>query len=617
MSYTDEQLSKMSDSEDEDDKLSLQALKEISIVTENAECSELNIQDEVKQSLSDIDCEEQECDDPLHDKEENLLVPLFQGEYNEFEFINEHEEEQSNPMPIPSRSKRAKTFVEFQAPNGIVWSTNKTLYKQFIPTDSVVLQQPPTGKGPATKIKNALEAWYLLLDERILAIILAHTNEKIRSLKGKSSFEKCTDIVELRAWLGLNYLCGIFRNTSQPGPLNELWTWELGNSIFRATMTWKRFEFLAKYISFGSPSSKRGSVRNLLPITDVWERFLANCRSYYSPSGNCFVNDSIVDMKDGQENSHLTILCDAKSLYICNALISNQMVSKKTIERTVLHLVTDIKGSNRNIILPDLFTSSEIALKLEERQLSLVGALSDESEEVPKDLIIDETKQKLYSEIGCLTRRSGGAAAFLLSNGLPNKVAIEHLFTLSTKSSDRFGKVIETFNTNYGAPENNTNYTLTFFYRILNFAALNAWILMQLSAPGSKSPPTQREFQRDLGLYLTQMQLKRQLHERNKLTLPQKLQVCEVLGESTEKLLVKACEAAKKDSAKGFVPSEKLNMPEGLVLMSKTLERRQRCAICSKYRTRMRCQQCLRALCYRHLITRCNDCMGVTELPDS
>ncbi|XP_053963559.1 uncharacterized protein LOC128866679 [Anastrepha ludens] len=606
----------MSDSEEDDNKLSLQALKEISIVTAGTEYVEPVLQDEVKQSFSDIDLED-ECTDPLNDKEQDIVSAQFQGEYNECDFINEHSDaEESSPLPMPSRSKRSKTVNEFKSPNGRVWSNNKTCYKRSIPTDSVVLQQLPTGKGPATKLKNPLEAWYLLMDERLLATILTHTNERIRSHKGKSSFEKSTDIVELRAWLGLNYLCGIFRNTSHPGPLKELWTWELGNSIFRATMPWKRFEFLTTFISFGAPASKTGAFGNFLQIQEVWERFLANCRSYYSPSGNCVVHDMKVDMNDHQENLHLTVLCDAKSLYICNMLITNQTGTKNRRERSVLHLVTDIKGSNRNIVLPELYTSTEIATKLRERQLTLVGALPKESEELPKTLLLNETPQQLYSDIGCLVRGRGEAAPFLLSNGLPGKVAVDRLFKSSIRSCNHFEEAIEIFSTTNAAPEAPNNWPLTLFYRIMNFAALNAWILLRLSTSGISSAPTQREFQRDLGLYLTQMQLKRQLQARNKLSLAQKLQICEVLGESTEKLLVSACEEAKKNSAKGFVPLEKINLPEGLVLMSKTLDRRKRCCICTKYQTRTRCQQCLRALCYRHLIARCNDCMGVTELPE-
>ncbi|XP_004535694.1 uncharacterized protein LOC101451606 isoform X2 [Ceratitis capitata] len=593
---------------DDDDKLPKEFFKEVHKVVENAVFSELILEDEVKQSLCDVKSED-EFGNPFYDNEENPMPTQFKGEYEDTEYILEFDEDELN-LAEPRR-KKSKTCTEFKAPSGRVWSVNRTAA-----IDSVA-QLQPLGKGPATKIKNALEAWCLLLDERILTIITSNTNEEIRKRKGKSSFEKTTDIVELRAWMGLNYLCGIFRNTTQPGPLSELWTLELGNSIFRGTMTLKRFEFLTNCLRFSTPVARKGCLKNYLDIQDVWERFLANCRSYYSPSGNCAVHENFIEMNDSNSSIQLTILSDSKSLYLCNALISNRMTSKKSQERAVLHLVTDLKGSQRNIVLPEEYTNTNLVSELKQRNLTVIGCLGSTSEEVPVAILVNKASQKLYSDIGCLRRLGSDNESFLLSSEFSGNVAVETLFELSTRSCQNFKQAVELFSTSYSANSDLYVWSLNLFYRIMNFAALNAWVLMRLSRSSTEKQPTQREFQRNLGLYLTQLQLKRQLQDKSKLTLPQKLQISEVLGEPTQKLLVNACEEVKKSSAKGIVPLKKLNLPDGLVLMSKTLERRKRCAICTKYQTRSRCQQCLRALCYRHLIARCNDCMGFTDLAET
>ncbi|XP_067630233.1 uncharacterized protein [Eurosta solidaginis] len=604
----------------EDNKNALKNLKDMEITVSNktSEHCESFYEDDVKQSYSDEDNEDQ-CEDPLDNSADDVKVTVFQGEYNEVDFINEvNEDEPILPRHavIHSRNKRSKTYPsEFISPNGRIWSISNASIKTIVPTDLSFLKLMPKGKGPAAKVKNVLEAWCLLLDERIIATILQYTNEKIHSFKGKLSYQRRTDVVELRAWIGLNYLCGIFRNTAYPGPLNELWTWELGNSIFRATMSWKRFEFLASCISFAAPNNKRGALQCVMLVQDVWERFLANCRSYYAPSGNCIVRDTVINAND---NARLTVLCDAKSMYFCNAIISNQMETKAIRERIVLHLVTDIKGSNRNIVLNEEYTSAILAQKLKHRELTLTGALSNESEDVPHALLENETKYKLYSDIGCLISYTATTETpeFLLTTITPGVVAIEQLYKSTNQSWDHLEHVIAAFSTKNAGSETFNNGALNLFYRVMDYAAINAWILLKLSTSGLSSAPTHREFQRDLGLYLTQMHLKRQLHDKNKLTLPQKLQISEVLGEPTDKLLADACEVVKKGTARGFVPTDQLQLPDGLILRTRELERRKRCCICIKYQTRTRCQQCLRAYCHRHLIVRCNDCMGVTELPD-
>ncbi|XP_011190353.2 uncharacterized protein LOC105217171 isoform X2 [Zeugodacus cucurbitae] len=614
MSNSDEYPTKLTNTEEEVDKLSLQIFK---VESEYAEHCDSISQDEVKPSFSEKELED-DCVDPLNDNEEELLTSHFQGEYEDDDFLKESSNDESSELTeMPCRSKRAKVCREFKAPSGRVWSVNKAICKRASTTNSNI-QLQPTGKGPARKAKNSLETWLLLMDNGILTTILTCTNEEIRNHKGKSAFEKPTDIIELRAWIGLNYLCGIFRNTAKPGPLSELWTFELGNSIFRATMTWKRFEFLTKCLRFSSMSSGKRKFKNSIHIEEIWQKFLTNCRSYYAPSGNCVVHEKTIQLYPDINSSHLTLLCDSKSLYVCNGLITQQTTNtRETHEQSILQLVVDIKGSNRNVTLPENYTSAEIVSKLLERSLTVVGSLPKESEEIPKTLLVKESAQKLYSDIGCIKRLAGEDAIFMLSCGLAGNVAIERLFELNKFSCKHFEEAIDTFSTIYALPDMPQNISLLIFHNIMNFAALNAWILLRLSASCDESSPTQREFQRDLGLYLTQMQLKRQLENKNKLTLTQKLQICEILGESNEKLLLKACEEAKKNSCEGFVPLEKIKLPEGLVLMSKTMERRQRCAICSIYHTRTRCQQCLRALCYRHLITRCNDCMGITNLPES
>ncbi|XP_037954070.1 uncharacterized protein LOC119684172 [Teleopsis dalmanni] len=564
-------------------------------------------------------------DDPLEDKVQNSNTK-FVGEYNESDFLLKDEGNallKTQKISI-GRSRKRQLNEEIIAQSGYVWTTRAV---EEVCRECQFFSIKPQGKGPSSKVSNPLETWNLLIDEPILLRIVKCTNDEIRSHNTyRTTYQHTIDLIELRVWIGLTYLIGIFRNSQYNGPLEELWTLELGNVIFRSAMSFKRYEYISEMIRFSEIKSENATI-SIDCVHHIWEKFLINCRSFYAPSGNCAIGENIIVVDETQfgcnslmpanvKNSELRMitLCDTKTLYMCNAI---WRVEPSAIERDVLQLICDIKGTKRNIVLEKSYTSLQIAKLLRGKELTVLGELSPTSTDIPQQFISNKTATVLYGESSSLSLNKSTAEdnslCFILDGGVSPKTDASKLFRCTQDSCQRFQQKSKIYSTNNAGTCKSNGWTLRLFHAILDIAAFNAWILLRLSANGDAAF-LQRDFLRQLGLYLTQQHLKRRLENNKKLPLMQKLLICEMLGEPTEKFLNEIPGGDKSNNAVGKIQTERVKLPEDVTLMSKHCENRKRCRKCpsaKSCKTRTRCQQCLRPLCGKHLLMRCADCTGL------
>ncbi|XP_037895204.1 uncharacterized protein LOC119640922 [Glossina fuscipes] len=568
------------------------------------------------------------CEDPLQ-HEGKIDVIDFPWQYEESDFLRSHilNGEDVENYEVKKEFSKGKP----RKPNKILWSKE--------PGNTVLNDLPdyqPSGKGPAKNVFSPVEAWHLLMDLPILTQIVKATNEFIKSLRSKELHHKTTDVIELRSWLGLNYLCGVLHNNENARPMEELWTLELGNAIFRASMHYKRFVFLAESIRISDTYPDGSKLTSVIDeIGTVWEKFIINCRSYYTASNICMLDDFVMDSSADFFNSfehaspsedekncvRFVTLCDAKTLYISNALITR---GNKYLDEEVYQISSDIKNTRRCLCLNDRYTNSNMMInmgKLQQTQLQVVGSLS-RTEGVPTHLVKSmATPQVWYSKndlmliSGCETEIS--QAGLLLASGLSTRVSAIKLYKIARSSNRRAHNQMNIYNTAYGNPAiAQLGWPRKFLYFLLNMAAFNAWILMRLSEKGD-SRMEQRDFQRQLGLFLTQQQLKQRLHSNQKLSVSLKLQITEVLGEDVEAVLSGITK--KRTLHLPAIPADKALIPEGVVLQARENESRRRCRGCRSRngtKIRTRCQQCLIPYCMRHLISRCDKCSGVNLKSD-
>jgi len=80
------------------------------------------------------------------------------------------------------------------------------------PNQEVVVQYIPTVKDEAKNVKTPFETWSLLFSNKMLEIIVSHTNEEIDRkycVEPRASYQTHVNLDELKAFIGLLYFSGI------------------------------------------------------------------------------------------------------------------------------------------------------------------------------------------------------------------------------------------------------------------------------------------------------------------------------------------------------------------------------------------------------------------------
>ncbi|ALC43848.1 CG13151, partial [Drosophila busckii] len=497
--------------------------------------------------------------------------------------------------PAKMRGKRGRPSSNsgsYTSRNGVSWSLERNA--QTAANEELLLPtQQACGKGPARNASNAIECWILLFDDEMMRLLLGLVNEHQRQHRSKN---RPVDLTELRAWLGLTYLCGVFRNAQYNGPLEELWTLELGNAVFRASMTLVRFEFITQCLSKLPENSCNVQQR-------LWQKLLINCRSYYGASGWLCVDE--LPPSQHEEHTHLTLCCDAKTMYMTNALDNSREIPQT---KKLMHLICDYKTTGRNITLGKSFASLSICEQLLNCQLSSI--CTPQAADYPK-------YRSGTGMLHCGGKRLIQQSDFtLLSCGLSTVANSLQIQQHTKQVCAQFYDLCYRYSTDKALPQSLSSRTsagqfLDLFYFMLNVASVNAWILLRLSSKGDANME-QRDFQRQLGLFLMQQLLQRRLQRRST-TLAIRLQICEILGLSSQRLLSEASSAARLSQNVGATSLSHVALPHNVALGG-----RRRCRPCTltkrESKVRSRCQQCLEHRCVNHLIARCFECTGISQL---
>jgi len=146
------------------------------------------------------------------------------------------------------------------------------------------------------------EYWQVLLDEDMIKIIVEHTNEKIEDICAKimteekniQTYHHTTDEIELKAFIGLLYYSGAWKSSNVN--LKRLWDQTNSQTMYRCVMSYRRFEFLLSCIRFDKKESRDLNDR-FAPIRTLWDKFFANCKSNYTPSSKCTVDEQLLGFR--------------------------------------------------------------------------------------------------------------------------------------------------------------------------------------------------------------------------------------------------------------------------------------------------------------------------------
>ena len=145
---------------------------------------------------------------------------------------------------------------------------------------------------PIHSIKSTFE--YFVTDEMFVKIVDA-TNQRGKKEYGDKWVD--TDVVELRAWVGLHLRAGVDKDSFRPIP--ELFSSKTGPPIYGATMPRDRFKVLKDMLRFDDFTTRENRKESdkegkLAPIKELFDLFVDNCKRNFQPGRKVTIDETIV-----------------------------------------------------------------------------------------------------------------------------------------------------------------------------------------------------------------------------------------------------------------------------------------------------------------------------------
>lgn len=166
-----------------------------------------------------------------------------------------------------------------------------------------------------------------------------HTNAKITDASFNygptATYVGHLDMIELKAFLGLLILTGIFKSNHED--VRSLFAKDgTGRNICRAVMSEERFLFLLSTIRFDDQETRQNKIDSgdkLAAISKIYEIFNNNCKNNYTCSEYAVVDEMLVGFrgrcsfrqyiksKPRKYGIKITCLCDSITHYLINSFV--------------------------------------------------------------------------------------------------------------------------------------------------------------------------------------------------------------------------------------------------------------------------------------------------------
>lgn len=499
--------------------------------------------------------------------------------------------------------------------NGHRWSTKQPSRRGRTTAANLVIRLPG-GKGNARILQSPEEAWNLLFNEEMLDIIVLFTNEEIirkRESITAQSYTKLTNKIEVKAFIGLLFISGALRVSNSS--VDELWSLQFGNGIFRATMSQQRFAFLAVCLRFDDKNTRatRKAADKFAPIRELWEIFISNCTSYYTPFQYCTIDEQLVGFrgkcpfkiymssKPDKYGIKIMMMNDSKTFYMVNAIPYVGKVQTQDKESVpafyVRKLSEPIHGTNRNITVDNWFTSIPLADQMMRQfKLTILGTLRKNKREIPPSFLskkevgtslfaFDENKTIISytpnpKKVVLLLSTLHHDNSLNADTGKPNLI---HTYNESKGGTDTFDQLCHSYTTSRKC----RRWPLRIFFNMLDASGINAMVLFSLANTHWKETASnnRKSFLKSLGMALIEPLMR-------------------------ERLQIPSLPKSLRQSICGILQVEDLPTQHPTSLVKQT-----RCYLCKgkDRKTKHACSACHKAYCMEHRAKLCCECSHQNE----
>lgn len=546
-----------------------------------------------------------------------------EGEEKENESIgsenNDSEDESDEDEPLSSFSTQeyGQTTSHFIGKNGFLWSKSKFKRSSSIPAHNVEHVSRPSEQPT---FRNPIDLWAKLFDTDMVEKVVAHTNKKLRGhlAQNRNSNKtelKETDGTEIRSLLGLLYYSAVFK-CNHTDAINLFATDGTAYEIFRIVMPKIRFLTLLNCLRFDSGVDRQERLETdpLAAVSFIFETFFTNCQNNYTLGPNTCVDEMLISFrgksfftsistKQKKNGIKIMILSDGEKPYAYNAYIycgNSDSEGLSEVERklevpaqSVIRLTKPIADTNRNVTANNRFSSIQLMEILYSKNLTYLGSLKRKYREIPLEFQPNK-RRELGSSLYGFTKDYTIVSYVPEINKAEIVISSSHHEPSTDEATNKPTMIVDYINRRAGFKElaqqcslyscsrRTGRWSMAIFYRILDLAGVNAYVLYQ----GCLGPKLKR---RDFLLSLARNLILPSLKDRvynSKLPRELRLTIRRVLG-------------------KDLLPAP-LQPPEP------GQERKRRlCSVCPsrlKRQTRYSCCACYKAICLQCSANICNDC---------
>lgn len=475
----------------------------------------------------------------------------------------------------------------------------------------------PGPQGEAKHANTHLKSIECFLDDEIIRKIVDSTNIYITKIKNNFSRDrdaKQTDQIEIKAFIGILYLCGVLRASRRN--LMSMWDMSSGTGVEACflTMSEHRFRFLMRCLRFDDINNRlaRRATDKMAPFRDIFEHFVHNCKTMYKPTDYLSLDEQLVAFrgkcpfrqympkKPARYGIKVFALTSCNNYYTTNLEVylgvqpDGPYKVSNSPNDVVCRLVEPVAGSNRNITADNWFSSIHVAQELfENKSLTFIGTLKKNKREVPLCFLPDKDRDVYSSMFGfqknlCLVSYVPKKnQAVLLISTMHNSKAIDESTgehrkpaVITSYNETKFGvDIVDKMCGQYDVARNSRRWPLTLFFHIINLAGVNA--ITVYKANNNNTMICRREFLQTLALDLIKPEIQRRISAQ---MIPKEIR-------QRGKLFLKVEEChADPPPVHGVLG---------------------RCHLCGRARnksTRKRCFQCTKWVCPEHQKSVCNEC---------
>lgn len=488
-----------------------------------------------------------------------------------------------------------------------------------------IISQLPGPKGAAREAKSEIQALDLFISNDVLSIITTSTNiyiEVVRQKFARDRDARLTNMIEIRAFIGLLYLIGSLRSSRKN--LHQLWDNSKGNGLESCylTMSEQRFRFLLRCIRFDDVRDRhvRKEVDKFSPIRELFGEMVLSFQNCYSASEFLTVDEQLIAFrgrcsfrqyipnKPSKYGIKTFALVDAKTAYTLKleTYLGTQppgpYKQSNAAQDIVMRMVEPVQNTNRNITGDNWFSSIPLVSDLlTERKLTYVGTLRKNKKEIPKEFLPNKNRPEGSSLFGF--RENATLVSYCPKKQKAVLVisSMHHDAEIDPETGEKRKPAIITFynHTKIGVDlvdqlcqknnvaRNTRRWPMVVFYNLLNVAAINAFCIYKANQVDARNKLKRTDFLKNIAWEM----VKPQIQQRSRTPqLPRELsrRALLLLGETPPVL-----EQEDRHSARG------------------------RCFYCGRARdktTRKWCASCNKWACNEHLKEICVSCFEPGDL---